>query len=164
MHTIHEAQSADAALIAPLFDAYRQFYRKPADLNACRSWLADRLGNNECTIYVAFVPTSTRTDPFPLCTADQRGIPGGIAVLYPTFSSVALTPRITLNDLFVDPAFRRLGLAKQLMLRCMLHATQHNAQLQLITSNTNTNAQALYSAVGWTRDDLRQRWTWTPPR
>lgn len=164
MHTILEAQAADAAFIAPLFDAYRQFYRKPPDVNACRTWLADRLGRSEGVVYVAFVPTSTRTDPFPLCTADQRGIPAGIAILYPTFSSVALTPRITLNDLFVDPAFRRLGLAKQLMLRCMLHATEHNAQLQLLTAHTNTSAQALYASVGWKRDEDYQRWTWTPPR
>jgi ribosomal protein S18 acetylase RimI-like enzyme len=164
MHTILEAHASDAALIAPLFDAYRRFYTQPPALEACREWLHQRLSRGEATVYIAFVPASTRTDAFPLCTADHRGIPAGLTVLYPTFSSVSLTPRITLNDLFVDPAFRRFGLARQLLLRCMLHATQADAQLQLITSNTNTPAQALYAAVGWTRDDQRQRWTWTPPR
>ena len=36
--TIREASSSDADAIAPLFDAYRQFYDKAPDLELARSF------------------------------------------------------------------------------------------------------------------------------
>ncbi len=162
-HPIIQADVSDAERIAPLFDAYRRFYLKPAAPEACAQWLRDRLSRNEATIYVAFMPADVAPAEPPLCVADHRGTPAGIVVLYPSFSSVALAPRLTLNDLFVDQAYRRQGLAKQLLLRSMLLATELNASLQLLTAHTNHQAQALYAATGWKLDQTYQRWTWTPP-
>ena len=36
---IHTAIPEDAALIAPLFDAYRQFYEQPADADAALAFI-----------------------------------------------------------------------------------------------------------------------------
>ena len=39
---VRQATIADLELIVPLFDAYRQFYRRPADLDLARRFLRDR--------------------------------------------------------------------------------------------------------------------------
>lgn len=137
-----------APALAPLFDAYRQFYRKPADLPAAEAFLRARLEAGEAVVFAA---------------AAGSGF-AGFALLYPTFTSVGLARRLTLNDLFVDPAFRRSGAGRLLVLRCMHHAAAEDAAgLQLLTEHTNAPAQALYAALGWARDEVYQRWTWSVP-
>ena len=45
---IVHATPADVGEVAPLFDAYRQFYQKAPDLEAARRFLFARLSRNEC--------------------------------------------------------------------------------------------------------------------
>jgi len=40
------ATLADLEVIAPLFDAYRQFYEKPSDLALAKSFIGNRLQSN----------------------------------------------------------------------------------------------------------------------
>ena len=90
---IRHASVADAARIAPLFDAYRQFYEQPAD--ACR-----RAGLHQRA------PGTRRIgDP-----AGQRGRRAGeLRQMYPSFCSVIAAPIYVLYDLFVAPAARQSG-------------------------------------------------------
>src|SRR5256885_435295 len=50
---IHPAIPEDAALIAPLFDAYRQFYEQPADADAALAFITARLERGESVILLA---------------------------------------------------------------------------------------------------------------
>ena len=50
---IRLAGAEDAAAVAPLFDAYRQFYDQPSDLRRARNWLRARIGNNESVVLLA---------------------------------------------------------------------------------------------------------------
>lgn len=156
--------------IAPLFDAYRVFYRKASDIAAAERWLWDRLSRSEAKIFVATLPESAATPilaesiQIPLAQVRDGVFPLGFALLYPGFTSVGLATRWTLNDLFVDPAFRRHGVGRLLTLRAMLQVqADSSAAIQLLTEHTNTSAQAMYTALGWQRDTDYQRWTWKPP-
>jgi hypothetical protein len=90
--TVREATVLDLDLVAPLFDAYRQFYRKPADPELARRFLRERLENGQSTIFLAI-----NTD----------GTAVAFMQLYPSFSSASAARIFILNDLFVEPKFRR---------------------------------------------------------
>jgi ribosomal protein S18 acetylase RimI-like enzyme len=95
--TIREAVLADLDAVAPLFDAYRQFYRKAPDLALARRFLSDRMARKESTILLA-----TRPD----------GSAVGFVQLYPSFSSGSAAPILILNDLYVAPEARRAGVVR----------------------------------------------------
>lgn len=141
MIEIRRAGVEDVALLAPLFDAYRQFYHQPTDLALARRFLAARLGRDESVVFVAH-------------TTGNGDIVGcGFTQLYPLFSSVACRPTWILYDLFVDPNCRRTGVARRLMEAAHAFArAQGAATVELDTAHTNTSAQALYDALGYRRD------------
>jgi ribosomal protein S18 acetylase RimI-like enzyme len=68
-------------LVAPLFDAYRQFYNQLPDLDGARRFLVERLGRGESVIYVVV----------------EGGRALGFTQLYPSFSSVSMRPIWILN-------------------------------------------------------------------
>ena len=87
---IDQATPADLDQVAPLFDAYRQFYDCPPDLPLARRFIGERLQGGDSVIFLA------RDGPLPL----------GFVQLYPLFTSSSPVPgRLwLLNDLFVAPA------------------------------------------------------------
>lgn len=124
--------------LAPLFDAYRVFYRKPSDPEAARAFLQDRLGADDSVILTAHL---------------GDGALVGFTQLYPLFSSVRMRRVWLLNDLYVAPEARRQGVAKALMEAARAFAASTGAvALQLATEHTNVSAQALYEALGYERD------------
>jgi ribosomal protein S18 acetylase RimI-like enzyme len=125
-------------LVAPLFDAYRQFYGQPPDLDGARRFLAERLGRGESVILAVV----------------EGGRALGFTQLYPSFSSVSMRPIWNLNDLYVAEDARRRGIGARLLRAARDHASQTGAVcLALSTAATNTTAQALYERDGWRRDD-----------
>jgi GNAT superfamily N-acetyltransferase len=139
MTIIRQAHLDDASAVAPLFDAYRQFYGKPSDLDLARRFVADRLANGESTIFLA---------------ADDASKPVGFVQLYPSFSSVSAGRVYTLNDLFVVPEARGRSVARKLMNAAAQFARERGAlRLSLSTGKTNHTAQSLYEAEGWVRDE-----------
>ncbi len=48
------ATLADVEVIAPLFDAYRQFYEQAPDLMLARAFIDARLKNDESAVMLAF--------------------------------------------------------------------------------------------------------------
>ena len=88
---IRHASVADAARIAPLFDAYRQFYEQPADAAAALAFISARLERGESVILLASVD----------------GAPVGFCQMYPSFCSVIAAPIYVLYD--VAPAARQSG-------------------------------------------------------
>lgn len=84
-----------------------------------------------------------------LLVAVRDGVLVGFAFLYYRFDKRALTPVVDLNDLYVAPNARRLGIARQLMMATFEWAKQHGAnQVTWMTRTTNVNAQHLYDQVG----------------
>ncbi len=135
---ILQATPTDVEVIAPLFDAYRQFYRKAADQEAARRFLFARLSKAESIVYYAI--SSAR--------------PVGFLQLYPVFSSTNLTRQWILNDLFVLPDFRKRGVGRALMERARRLAEETQADgLTLETAVDNHTAQRLYENLGWRRDN-----------
>jgi ribosomal protein S18 acetylase RimI-like enzyme len=140
MITTRVATLADLAVAAALFDAYRQFYRKPPDRELALGFIRSRLQNNDSVILLA---------------ADAAQQVVGFCQLYPTFCSVAAKPIYTLYDLFVVPAARRSGAGKALLTAAeKLAADNGRFRMDLSTARDNKAAQALYESVGWVRDEL----------
>jgi GNAT superfamily N-acetyltransferase len=138
--TIAHAVPADLDALSQLFDAYRQFYGQPADVEAARDWLRNRLRFGESKVLVA----------------RQGGAIVGFAQLYPTFSSVRLARSWILNDLFVLPATRRQGVARALLDAAADFARSDGAAaISLETTRDNASARAMYRAAGWSEDDTQ---------
>lgn len=138
--SISRAGPADLDALAALFDAYRQFYGQPADLPRARDWLRSRLRLGESVALLA----------------RRAGQPVGFVQLYPMFSSVRTAKTWILNDLFVDPAARRHGVARALLEAAAGFARSDGAAgIALETAQDNAAARALYRAAGW-REDATQ--------
>lgn len=138
--TIAHAAPADLDALSQLFDAYRQFYGQPSDVEAARDWLRNRLRFGESKVLVA----------------RQGGAIVGFAQLYPTFSSVRLGRSWILNDLFVLPATRRQGVARALLDAAADFARSDGAAaISLETTRDNGAARATYRAAGWREDETQ---------
>ena len=128
---VRQAVAADLPLIAPLFDQYRRFQGQAPDLRA-------RLDHGEAVLFLATL----------------GGDPAGFAQLYPIHSSVSLKRVFVLNDLYVAEAGRRRGVATALLQALEAHAWAMGASsLRLNVARANTDAQALYEAASWARDE-----------
>lgn len=130
---------ADVDRVAPLFDAYRQFYGLPADLALARRFLSERLSTGESVVLQA---------------SDADGTVLGFVQMYPSFSSLRAARIYVLYDLFVVPAARGHGVGRALMRAAAEQARRNGAvALVLSTAKTNLSAQGLYESLGWRRDD-----------
>jgi ribosomal protein S18 acetylase RimI-like enzyme len=133
------AEARDLDAIAALFDAYRQFYEKPADLALARRYLTERFQQKESVLLVA---------------EDETGQIVGFTQLYPAFCSVLADRTFVLYDLFVTPAARGIGAGRALMEAAEAHGRKAGAaRLELSTAHTNVIGQSLYESCGWQRDN-----------
>ena len=144
---VTRATAADVAAIAPLFDAYRQFYQRPADADGAHRFLADRIANDQSVVFFCHPP-------------NERGKAVGFTQLYPIFSSLSMARTWVLNDLFVAPESRQHGLARLLLSAADEHARKTGAiGIALETNHNNREAQALYDSFGYeAADDTKHYW------
>lgn len=134
---ITQATLADLDALAELFDGYRVFYEQISDIEGATAFLRERFDNNESVIFIA---------------KNENGEALGFTQLYPTFSSVSMTRRWILNDLFVAENARKMGVANALMQTAEDFAKASGAKgLSLSTAKDNYQAQALYEQRGWVR-------------
>ena len=132
--TIRRATVDDADAIAPLFDRYRIFYQQPSDPALAQRFIGERLQRDESVIFLA----------------EAGGKVVGFTQLFPSFSSVRAGRAWVLNDLYVDIAARRLGVARALLQAAADFARADGAiRLELETDHDNRSAQALYRHMGW---------------
>jgi ribosomal protein S18 acetylase RimI-like enzyme len=137
---VRRATVADLDRIAPLFDAYRQFYGQSPDLTLARQFLRERLERNQSVIFLALGPDASAA---------------GFTQLFPSFSSASAQRIYILNDLFVDPLARRSGVGRALLQAAAdFGRTAGAVRLTLSTAHTNTSAQSLYESTGWLRDEV----------
>lgn len=137
---IRQVTINDLEIVAPLFDAYRQFYDKKSDVEGAKEFLLERIANNESVIYLAF---------------DEKENAVGFVQLYPLFSSTRMKRFWILNDLFVSPEFRGQGFSRKLIEEAKNLCRKTNACAMLLeTSVTNGIGNSLYPSAGFQlRDD-----------
>jgi len=130
------ADSADAALLADLLDAYAR----------------DPMGGGvplSAAARAALAPGMAAAGGFSLIARDD-GAPVGLANCFVTFATFAGQPLVNIHDLVVVPAARGRGVGKAL-----LHAVEAEARargadkvtLEVLTGNTA--ARALYARLGY---------------
>ncbi len=137
--SIRLLEERDLGQVAQLFDAYRQFYEQPSDLELAQRYISERQQQRQSVILVA---------------ANGNAQLAGFCQLYPTFCSLEAKPVYVLYDLFVAPQARGQGIASKLMSAAAVQArTAGMVRLDLSTAKTNLPAQALYTAQGWKRDN-----------
>lgn len=168
---VRQAVLADLEPLAVLFDAYRRFQGRPADLAAARGFLRERFEHGQSVVYLAHEAACAARDATrsaaqgaaaaaaaasvasAASAASAAGVLG-FAQLYPSFSSVALARVFILNDLFVAEAGRRRGVASALLGAVEAHAWAHGAcRVTLNVARDNLEGQALYRSRGWTQDE-----------
>lgn len=138
---IVRAEIWHAELIAPLFDAYRQFYQQPSDYSAAHRFIAERLQASESVIFLATLKDAGESKPV------------GFVQLYPAFSSVSMKRLWILNDLFVAPEARKRGVGAALMESArQLAVSTASKELVLETAIDNHSAQRLYEKLGYKRE------------
>ncbi|MFV5695604.1 GNAT family N-acetyltransferase [Flavobacterium sp. LB3P122] len=138
---IRKATLQDLDELAPLFNQYLIFYKKPSNYEKHKSYLKERIENNEAIIFLAF-------------DEDNKEKVIGFTLIYITFSSLALNKILILNDLFVDSAIRKKGIGEQLILKTVDLAKELGSDLiRLRTAKNNSTAQGLYHKMGFKRDE-----------
>jgi ribosomal protein S18 acetylase RimI-like enzyme len=134
---IKKASVNDAEIVAPLFDAYRIFYKQTSNVEDALRFIKERLQQNESVIFLALI----------------NGNAVGFVQLYPIFTSVSMRRTWLLNDLYVDGSARGKGVATALLEALKAFARSTDSRwLMLQTQNDNYTAQALYEKNGWRKE------------
>ena len=129
--------------LAPLFDAYRVFYRQTSNPEAAKQFLKQRLEKQDTIIYIAY--------------AEDKAV--GFMHLFHSFTSVAMQPIYILNDLFVDKNHRKKGIGVALLNQAKEKAKQDLCKFVALQTETDNPAQFLYESMGWKKDvDLQYTW------
>lgn len=138
MISIHQANPNDLDVLDGLFSGYLAFYDRTHESAVIRQFLSDRITNRQSIIFIAALD----------------GIAQGFTQLYPAFASLSLKPSWILNDLYVEPDARGMGVANALMAAARQLAAETNAcEIFLQTARSNHKAQALYEKLHYQRDD-----------
>ena len=133
--TIRTATVADVPQILAFIRALATYERAPDAVTATEEGLRrDGFGPN----------------PFYYChIAEQNGLPVGFALYVFNYSTWKGQPGVYLEDLFVQPEYRGLGLGKALLKRVAAFALERGCQrLQWEVLDWNTPAIDFYSAMG----------------
>ena len=129
---------SEASLAIGLFDKYRVFYKKDSDIKLAEQFIKTRLNNNESVIFVAL----------------EGDIPIGFTQLYPKYSSISAVKNWILNDLYVEPNYRKRGIGETLIKTAMDFAKGDGATyVQLETAVDNYTAQSLYEGIGFQKQE-----------
>ncbi|NJN89789.1 MAG: GNAT family N-acetyltransferase [Leptolyngbyaceae cyanobacterium SL_5_14] len=135
---VFQARLEHLEAVSQLFDQYRVFYSSPSDLETARRFLQDRFHKGDSIIFVA----------------SNNGHIVGFTQLYPSFSSVSMKRVWILNDLFVEQACRKQGVAKLLLSTAEDFVRQTGAiRISLATQTSNIVAQSLYESLGYCKDE-----------
>jgi GNAT superfamily N-acetyltransferase len=135
---VRQAVSTDLGATSELFGGYLEFYGVTSDPDRVRSFLSARIAQRDSVILLA----------------EAKSQPAlGFAQIYPTLSSLSLSPVWILNDLFVRPRARRGGVARALIRACVANARRAGAaSIELKTADDNDPARRLYEIEGFERD------------
>jgi GNAT superfamily N-acetyltransferase len=132
---IREAVPADVPLILDFIRALAVFEREPDAVTATEADLL-RDGFGEAPYYHCLI-------------ADHDGKPAAFAFYFFNYSTWTGRPGLYLEDLFVHPEFRSLGIGKALLARVAAIAVEKNCpRLQWEVLDWNTPAVDFYAGLG----------------
>ncbi len=145
---IKRATIKDLSNVVQLFDNYRVFYKRESDLIGAKTFIQERLKNDDSVIYIAE-------------GRNKQGI--GFVQLYPIFSSTQMKRFWLLNDLFVSYESRGLGISYMLINEAKkLSIGTKSAGLMLETAKDNLIGNQLYPKAGFELDTEHNFYYWTP--
>lgn len=134
---IMQATIDDLEGVSHQFNLYRMFYQQESDIEGAKAYISNRLENKDSVIFVV--------------KDNHRYM--GFTQLYPTFSSISMKRAWILNDLYVDTAARKQGVAEMLLQKVKEYAFETEAKsISLSTAPDNYAAQRLYEKNGYVRD------------
>ena len=137
---IKKINSLESEIVIELFDKYRIFYKQPSDIELAKTYIKERLEQNEAQIYVAFVKGNSKPIAFTL--------------LYPKFSSVSAKKNWHIGDLYVEIDQRKKGIGEKLLNTALNFAKNEGANfISLNTANDNYSAQKLYENFGFVKQE-----------
>lgn len=140
--TIHDLEP-----LSILFDEYRIFYKYESDLSNIRTFLSERITNNDSVIFVS---------------KSNTGALMGFVQLYPLFSSTRMKRLWLLNDLYVNPRFRGAKVSVMLIDRAKQLARETNsAGLVLETAKSNVVGNTLYRKADFILDADHNYYLWS---
>ncbi len=146
MH-IKKANLSNLSQIALLFNQYRVWYKKDADLEGATQFLKERITNNESVVFFA---------------EDENGNALGFTQLYPVFSSTRMKRLWLLNDLFVHSEARGKGLSKLLIEAAKEHCRETGGcAVTLETQKTNDIGNNLYPATDFELNTENNFYEWS---
>jgi ribosomal protein S18 acetylase RimI-like enzyme len=139
VHVATVASSEDLDDLLPLVRGYCEFYGVgPSDeqlLDVARALIADP----DC-------------EGFQIIARDDAGRSLGFATVYWSWSTLSAARLAIMNDLFVVPEARGMGVAEALIEECRQRAGRRGAtSLSWQTAKDNLRAQKLYERVGGRR-------------
>lgn len=146
MANIEQANIIHLEEVSRLFDAYRVFYRKKSDIDGAQEFLKNRILSKESQIFIH---------------KNEEGSVTGFMQLYPLFSSTRMKKLWLLNDLFVSPTYRGLGISKLLLNHAKEFSISTGAcGFFLETEKSNTIGNQLYPKVGMKLNDEANFYYW----
>lgn len=147
---IRQIQISESDEAAVLFDRYRMFYGKPSDPELARTWLRERLKNQESIVFGAWEPVREGVEPGAAAPGGGGGELVGFMQLYPCYSSLRVVKDWILNDLYVEPVYRGQGIGGLLIRKALAFAEELGAErVELVTGVSNFTAQRLYEKIGF---------------
>jgi GNAT superfamily N-acetyltransferase len=143
MTTIRKAVAGDVGLILEFIRALAVFEREPDAVTATEADLL-RDGFGEAPYFHCLIAESERPDG-----ADGKKKPAGFAFYFFNYSTWTGRPGLYLEDLFVHPEFRGLGIGKALLARVAAIAVEKGCpRLQWEVLDWNTPAVDFYAGLG----------------
>ncbi|HGE5782846.1 TPA: N-acetyltransferase family protein [Bacillus pseudomycoides] len=128
---VFKATYEDRETVINLIKMYMEFYEKPVhDKNSLDELVNTIIKNADLGL-------------FYICTVNKD--PVGFATLYTTFSTLSIGRAMILNDLFVIPNYRELGVGDMLFNTCKKYVQDNNyAYMEWVTAKDNIAAQNFY--------------------
>jgi GNAT superfamily N-acetyltransferase len=136
---IRAATSGDLDAIAPLFDAYRQFFTGRPDLAVSRQFLGERLERGDSVVLAAFDGDTAM----------------GFLQLYPLFSSWYAKRQWFLSDLYVTETYRARGTGRALVEACVDYAKAVDSRSILVEIPfSEPHLVRFYTQLNFCKDDV----------
>jgi GNAT superfamily N-acetyltransferase len=129
----------DLVAIAPLFDAYREFFAGDHDLAESERFLAERFAKDDAVVFVA----------------GSDGDAEGFVTLYPLWSSWHCRRIWFLSDLYVKESSRRRGVGRRLVERAIAYARETcAASIMVELPRREPHLKNFYAGLGFREDAL----------